>query len=448
MLPAEAGTARTLVAGTEGDIVMPASPPPPPDLACRDASRPRVCEAALRSNCTDAATRSGCAKTCGLCTALVVPVQVATLIDGRLPIPVGADKVFLEVGSSDRNTLDTELLPAHPDGYLVTCEPLLDKYARALSRRAPQSEVFDLHEPLGQHHSRGLILPIAISPRPPAASRSEAAPPEVATLSGGAQTLKVGGSAGCSSLMEVHRGRRRQGASFGDWCNPIAEQRRVWSEPLEAVLQWVGRNVDFLKVDAQGLDLEVVRSGGARLAAVRRVSMEVVSDDCVPVYLQQPRCSEVVAAMAQLGYRPVSATPCTPPQRRLVPSHWCELNILFVQPTLPLASHEPYLSFHTIHTNGCAKETYTARTAAQTSRLAELAGGSDQVVATFGAIVLPGETRRSRLPAYVSRRWRGFSAHAHGATGYSCPQACFHLGNVSAELEDVRTFRRAQCPWY
>ena len=144
MLPAEAGTARTLVAGTEGDIVMPASPPPPPDLACRDASRPRVCEAALRSNCTDAATRSGCAKTCGLCTALVVPVQVATLIDGRLPIPVGADKVFLEVGSSDRNTLDTELLPAHPDGFLVTCEPLLDKYARALSRRAPQSEVFDL----------------------------------------------------------------------------------------------------------------------------------------------------------------------------------------------------------------------------------------------------------------------------------------------------------------
>ena len=50
--------------------------------------------------------------------------------------------------------------------------------------------------------------------------------------------------------------------------------------------------------------------------------------------------------------------------------------------------------------------------------------------------------------AYGSRRWRGFSAHAHGATGYSCPQACFHLGNVSAELEDVRTFRRAQCPWY
>jgi len=210
----------------------------------------------------------------------VVPVQVATLIDGRLPIPQAVDKVFIEVGSSDRNTLDLELLPDHADAFLVSCEPLIDKYSRAISRRAPRQQVFDQHEPLGQHHSRGIILPIAIAPRPASATRIDsggAARLKVAPLSGGAQSLKVSGAAGCSSLMDVHQGRRRWRGnhSFGSWCDRIAEVRSVWSEPLEQVLRWIDRPVDFVKIDAQGMDLEVVRSGGARLQSVRRISMEV-----------------------------------------------------------------------------------------------------------------------------------------------------------------------------
>lgn len=76
----------------------------------------------------------------------------------------------------------------------------------------------------------------------------------------------------------------------------------------------------------------------------------MVSDDCTPVYVQQPNCTQVVQEMHRLGYRPVSGTPCTPPKPRLNPSRYCELDILFVQPMLPLASHEPYLAFHNIHT--------------------------------------------------------------------------------------------------
>ena len=225
---------------------LPPPPPSPPDLSCRDTSRsPGKCRAARLSNCTVPHTRAVCAKSCGLCSALVVPVQVATLIDGRLPIPQAADKVFVEVGSSDRNTLDLELLPNHAGAFLVSCEPLVDKYSRAISRRAPQEQVFDLHEPLGQHHSRGIILPIAIAPRPASATRfdsgSDSGGAQVAPLSGGAQTLKVGGSAGCSSLMHVHLGRQRRRrstsvkaandtrvpAAFGPWCDHIAEQRSV-----------------------------------------------------------------------------------------------------------------------------------------------------------------------------------------------------------------------------
>ena len=76
---------------------------------------------------------------------------------------------------------------------------------------------------------------------------------------------------------------------------------------------------------------------------------QVVSDDCTPVYWQQPGCTQVIEGMQRLGYRPVSDTPCTPPHPRLRPSHYCELEVLFVQPGLPAASHEPYLAFHSIH---------------------------------------------------------------------------------------------------
>jgi len=287
VVPICAGGARSSSSITTpgGSSAAALPPPPPPDLTCRDTSRPKVCQAARLSNCTVTHTRAGCANSCGLCSALVVPVHVATLIDGRLPIPQAVDKVFVEVGSSDRNTLDLELLPDHADAFLVSCEPLIDKYARAISRRAPQKQVFDQHEPLGQHHSRGIILPIAIAPSRAASARASATRFDsggttrlkIAPLSGGAQTLKVSGAAGCSSLMDVHQGRRRQRAnhSFGSWCDRIAEERRVWSEPLEQVLRWIDRPVDFVKIDAQGMDLEVVRSGGARLQSVHRISMEV-----------------------------------------------------------------------------------------------------------------------------------------------------------------------------
>lgn len=201
----------------------------------------------------------------------------------------------------------------------------------------------------------------------------------------------------------------------------------------------------------------------------------MVSDDCTPVYRQQPGCTQVIEGMQRLGYRPVSDTPCTPPHPRLRPSHYCELEVLFVQPGLPAASHEPYFAFHSIHAkcaasiesqsamhgpsarlltsrrvrSGCSStSTYTARTAREAARPSSAPSGSGQVVATMGALTLPGETRRRWLHGYVSRRWVGLSAHAHGTVGYTCPQACFAVGNVSAEMADVHKFKRGHCPWH
>jgi hypothetical protein len=108
--------------------------------------------------------------------------------------------------------------------------------------------------------------------------------------------------------------------------------------------------------------------------------------------------------------------------------------------------------------SGCSPtSTYTARTAreatgpssAPSSLLHALTpSGSGRVVATMGYLTLPGETRRRWLHGYVSRRWAGFSAHAHGTVGYTCPQACFAVGNVSAEMADVHKFKRAHCPFH
>ena len=50
---------------------------------------------------------------------LFVRTHVAPL---PLPVPPGAD-LLLEIGASDRNTLDTELLPQLPKAFLVSFEP-------------------------------------------------------------------------------------------------------------------------------------------------------------------------------------------------------------------------------------------------------------------------------------------------------------------------------------
>ena len=151
---------------------------------CHDARGEDVCR---RLSCNKPDVRRYCAAACNTCGRLVAPVQIAWLHDGYLPIPENSNLVFLEIGSSDRNTMDAELLPQLPNAFLVTAEPLLDKYARALGRRRPASRVHDALEPLGQHHDRGFVLPVAVAP-----------------ISGDGdgelREFRVGPNSGCSSL--------------------------------------------------------------------------------------------------------------------------------------------------------------------------------------------------------------------------------------------------------
>ena len=228
----------------QSHLAAPAVPPPEihPKLVnkfvCRDLWSDQACAKLTPEQCSPA-QRKNCAQTCQTCTPLVVPVNVGYLVDGELPIPDGSSPLLLEIGASDRNTMDVEVLPRRgfEQAFLVTAEPLIDKYARGLtrSRRADKSE--DRAEPMGQQHERGFILPLAISPAPASGHEVVLSPGHSdrrafnghkqsgvgngTTTTSGSGELKafnVGANAGCASLATLATKTGKQAASFGGWC--------------------------------------------------------------------------------------------------------------------------------------------------------------------------------------------------------------------------------------
>jgi hypothetical protein len=100
---------------------------------------------------------------------LVAPIHLAfTDRAGALLVPNHTSSIFVEIGCSDRDTMDADgSLDRDPHAFLISFEPLLDKYATLLARGGPRHNgrgVLDRAVPLGHHHPRGVVLPIAISP--------------------------------------------------------------------------------------------------------------------------------------------------------------------------------------------------------------------------------------------------------------------------------------------
>lgn len=159
---------------------------------------------------------------------LYAAVQIATLVNGTLPIPPNLS-LAIEIGTSDRDTLDVELLPYAHDWFLLSLEPLSDKYARGLARNSKGRG--DAFQRLGHHHDRGIILPLAVG--------------DTATDGGSFNAINVGSNAGCSSLLSINRDSNRL-----KWCKHVAERRQVPTVSLEAVLGWAAQPVEFMKVEA------------------------------------------------------------------------------------------------------------------------------------------------------------------------------------------------------
>ena len=79
--------------------------------------------------------------------------------------------------------------------------------------------------------------------------------------------------------------------------------------------------VDFLKVDAQGLDLEVVKSAGNRIRDVAKVQLEAITAS-YHQYEGTPDRSEIVEYMESKGFRLAEEE---------IQSHGQEANLTFVR---------------------------------------------------------------------------------------------------------------------
>jgi hypothetical protein len=205
-----------------------------------------------------------------------------SLKDGKLEVPKAITKIVMEVGANNRNTMDEEYLPKSPTAFLITSEPLLDKFA-VLTGRIASGKGADRRYPLGHHHDRGVIFPFAIGPV------------EKPTLA----EFHLSDVDGCSSLLNA------TSDSFATWCHKVTENRQVPVVPLEKLLELIPdrfTEVEYLKVDAQGYDLEAFKSGGRLLQMIKSVSFETIPDHANPLYFGQPKCSEVIAEMDRLGY--------------------------------------------------------------------------------------------------------------------------------------------------
>jgi FkbM family methyltransferase len=72
---------------------------------------------------------------------------------------------------------------------------------------------------------------------------------------------------------------------------------------LDSLMELVGiTKVDFLKIDAQGSDLAVLKSAGSRLRDVCKIELEVAIAE-TPLYVGAPTKGEVVQFLESAGFR-------------------------------------------------------------------------------------------------------------------------------------------------
>jgi FkbM family methyltransferase len=75
---------------------------------------------------------------------------------------------------------------------------------------------------------------------------------------------------------------------------------------LDTLMNMLGiEKVDFLKIDAQGMDLSVLRSAGSRLKDIEKIQMEVETAS-VPFYIGSPTKTEVLEFLDLAGFMLVS----------------------------------------------------------------------------------------------------------------------------------------------
>ena len=228
--------------------------------------------------------------------------------------------VSRQIGCSDFETMD-ETFARRPaewkDTLLLSFEPLVDKwatlFARGRTRFGILPDPFDAW-PLGRHAPNGVVLPLAIA------------------AESGMRNISVSHTAGCSSLAPFNPLYRPK-SKVGYRCIGTRERRVVEAITLDMAVSLVPPGLPIeIKIDAQGIDLQVLMAASAQtLSRVRKISTEVTSDSdaCTPLYVGQPRCSTVLREMRRNGFS--GACPASPAAWSGLRGSSCEASLWFTR---------------------------------------------------------------------------------------------------------------------
>lgn len=210
--------------------------------------------------------------------------------NGSVLVPPTTSFGLLEIGCSDRDLLVEQLdgRPYRDGGFLLSIEPLLDKYAAIVNRIArggPRDRGFRL----GYYHPRAVALPLAVSPH------------------GREATLTVHRVAGCSSLLALN-----PSSNHSRLCHTSGEleRRRVPTITLQRAIALLPSRlpIRLLKLDAQGMDVPLLKTVPPSILRdrVERIEFESIGRRCAPLYIGQPSCDEAGRYLQAIGFR---ATP-------------------------------------------------------------------------------------------------------------------------------------------
>jgi len=219
---------------------------------------------------------------------LNVKIDVIKLKNNKIKIPKNLNKIFIEVGTNSRNVVINEELKLDKNAFYIGFEPLLNQYSNLISKYNSKP---DSYGELGKIHDRGYLLPIAIAE------------------SNGYIDFNVSPVDGCSSVLKTQQIKNDKMNKWDNWvinnCNSTIETRKVPCMTLLRLFDLLdNREIFYLKIDAQGYDLNVIKSAGNKIRNIRFIKLEVQADKdlCDNIYKNQSTCSNIVEYMKSKNF--------------------------------------------------------------------------------------------------------------------------------------------------
>lgn len=250
--------------------------------------------------------------------AVTTDVLTGFTESGQIAALQGAGRIWLDIGINSASTAHPATATLGSGGFgaledsrragvtafYLGFEALLDKWALNIARGAGRFQGV----PIGTVQLYTSKKPA----RPVNRSYAMMVPIAVADNDDEMATFNVAKQDGCSSLNRLTSAEALQTRNSG-WsaqmhidCGKMIEKRSVPTISLATVLHtWLGgQQVEFLKVDVQGAELGVLRSGGARLRQVERMQLEVSTHHCVALTEGEKVCHVLFSTARELGFVP------------------------------------------------------------------------------------------------------------------------------------------------